>query len=218
MSNTPTCRLLVADDHPVLAKLLAEFFQTIPGVECVGTAHDGATALDICMSGAVDVLVLDLGLPRVSGLEVLSALKDAKLPLRTLVFSALVNESTVIGAFEKGALGFLEKSAPFEDLQDAVGHVFKGDPYLGAAVRPLIAKMVRQQSSERRLNDQELLVLRHLNAGHNPKHIARETGLSLSGVYKAIHRIKTKLGARSSADLLFAGIRLGVTVDAGNTP
>lgn len=213
------CRLLVADDHPVLARLLSDFFRGLPGVTLVGTAHDGRSAVDACMAQQVDVLVLDLGLPNMGGLEVLAALKAANARVRTLVFSALVNERTVASAFENGALGFLEKSAPFDELEDAIARVSRGEPYLGAAVRPIIATLARQRfGGAQQLTQTELHILRQMNAGHSLKVIARELNMSVSGVYKAVGRTKEKLGASTTADLFFAGLRLGVTVDPVANP
>ncbi len=118
--DSPDVQTLIADDHPALARLLGDFISSQPRIALAGIVHTGPAVLEFCATHPVNFLILDLGMPGMSGLEVLSVLKIEFPRVRTLVFSALFTEKVIQSALEQGARGFVEKTAPFEEVSDAV--------------------------------------------------------------------------------------------------
>ena len=208
-SASRSLQVLIADDHPAIARLVQDFLSIRPKVKVAGVVHNGPAVLEFCANHPVDVLILDLGLPGMSGLEVLTALKADFPKIRTLVFSALCTEQVIRSALDLGALGFLEKSAALEELSEALTKVLDGQAYMGPAIRTAMVKMMHTRHVT--LSAEELKVLRWLTQGVQNKEIADQLGMSISGTYKVIERVKTKLGVKSPADLIFAGIQYGVT-------
>ena len=208
-SASRSLQVLIADDHPAIARLVQDFLSIQPKVKVAGVVHNGPAVLEFCANHPVDVLILDLGLPGMSGLEVLTALKADFPKIRTLVFSALCTEQVIRSALDLGALGFLEKSAALEELSEALTEVLDGQAYMGPAIRTAMVKMMHTRHVT--LSAEELKVLRWLTQGVQNKEIADQLGMSISGTYKVIERVKTKLGVKSPADLIFAGIQYGVT-------
>ena len=212
LSKSLPAKTLIADDHPTIARLLGDFLSTQPDVVLAGIVHTGPAVLEFCANNPVDFLILDLGLPGMSGLEVLETLKKEFPNIRTLVFSALSTEKVIRLALELGARGFLEKSAAFEEVADGVARVIAGETFMGPAVRTTIIRMMSKRDDHPSLTNEEIKFLRRINQGMPSKEIAKEFNISLSGAYKIIDRIKAKLGARTPADLIFAGMQYGITI------
>jgi DNA-binding NarL/FixJ family response regulator len=196
-------RVFVADDHPVLARLLADYVRGSagPAFTFAGLAHDGETALRACAQGAVDLLVLDIGLPGLTGLEVLQKLRSAAPRVRTLIFSAQCTEQTVQTAFGLGAAGFVEKTATFEELVVGLRALADGRTAFGPAAMVAMRSIVRRGASPTPLAADEMAVLRLLHAGQCAKEIAPVVGLSVSGTYKLITRVRRKICENPMLDL-----------------
>ena len=208
--DSPDVQTLIADDHPALARLLGDFISSQPRIALAGIVHTGPAVLEFCATHPVNFLILDLGMPGMSGLEVLSVLKIEFPRVRTLVFSALTSENVIRSALEQGARGFVEKTAPFEEVSDAVTRVIAGETFMGSAVRSAIIRMMRSRHGQPPLTAEEIKVLRWLNEGVMNKEISKRLSMSLSGTYKMLDRIKAKTGAKTPADLIFSGIQHGI--------
>ena len=210
ITDSPHVNTLIADDHPAIARLLGDFLATQPRVVVAGVVHTGPAVLEFCATHPVDFLVLDLGLPGMSGLEVLAVLQTEFPRVRTLVFSALFTEKVIQSALELGARGFVEKTAAFEEISEAFTRVIGGQTYMGPAVRAAIIHMMRSRNDQPPLTAEEVKLLRWLSEGAVNKDISTRLGVSLSGTYKMIDRVKAKIGAKTPADLIFSGIQHGV--------
>lgn len=204
-------RTLIADDHPAITRLLEDFLANRPKFVVVGVVHTGLAVQEFCAKRPVDCLILDLGLPDMSGLEVLAALKAGFPGIRTLVFSSHITEQVIRSALDLGALGFLEKSATLEELSEALTKMIDGHAYMGPTIRAALVKMMRNRYTHVALTADELKVLRWLTQGVQNKEMADRLGMSISGTYKVIERVKTKLGVKTPADLVFAGIQYGIS-------
>ena len=131
--------------------------------------------------------------------------------IRTLVFSSHITEQVIRSALDLGALGFLEKSATLEELSEALTKMIDGHAYMGPTIRAALVKMMRNRYTHVALTADELKVLRWLTQGVQNKEMADRLGMSISGTYKVIERVKTKLGVKTPADLVFAGIQYGIS-------
>ena len=210
----PRLQTLIADDHPAMTSFLSDFLAIQPGVIVAGVVHTGPEVLQFCAKQPIDFLILDLGLPGLSGLEVLAALQADFPSIRTLVFSALSSERVIRSALDMGARGFVEKTATVEELAEALTLVPTGQTYMGPEIRAAMITMMHNRHRQIAMTAEELKVLRWLNQGVHNKAIADQLGMSSSGTYKMIDRVKAKLGVKTPADLIFAGIQYGVTLGA----
>lgn len=131
-------RLFVIEDEVVLSDLLAEFLQIVPGVEFVGQAYDGKVAMEKCLELKPDIVILDIRLPEVNGLEVLTLLNH-KLPgTRSIIFSGTIKEESIRIALKHGAFAYVEKTYGLEELQKAIESVIDGRKYFSPGIQKLI--------------------------------------------------------------------------------
>ncbi len=108
-------RILLADDHPIVREGLAAVLSTQPDFEIVGQANNGAEADDLAATTQPDIVILDLAMPEMDGVQALRALRAANKQLKALVFTASETDERIIGAIQAGAQGYLLKGAPRDD-------------------------------------------------------------------------------------------------------
>jgi DNA-binding NarL/FixJ family response regulator len=200
-------RVVLAEDHPILRTSMVRTLGADPGIEIVGQAGNGRTALELARTLRPDVMVLDLGLPEVGGAVVLERLRGELPEIRTLVVTANESPESIVSAVAAGAAGYLSKSATGEQLRQAVITTYGG----GSVVTPELAghllREVRgnargEESSVRpALGARELEVLRLVARGLTDREIARELYMSPSTVQKHLTRIRRKTGLRRRSEL-----------------
>ena len=203
---------LVVDDHPVVRNGLCECLESCGRVRVVGQAGDGETAYRIYKQLRPDVVVLDLVMPGISGLEVIRRIRRFDPEARLLVFTAHDHAAYLERARQAGANGFLSKERELEDLVDGVLRVAEADP--GQAwIGPEAGRRRRSSASGRRLEQltlREFEVFRLLANGHSTAEVAKLLNISINtvGVHKT--RIMHKLGVANSSQLTLFAIRNGV--------
>ncbi len=190
----PALRIFLVDDHPVFAQMLAEVLNQSGDFVVVGSAGDGRTALAMLAELEVDVLLLDLMLPVISGLEVLAQLRQKRSAVRTVVLSGVASDESIATAFVLGACAVVEKSAEVNELFDALRTVARGGFPMNSRVSGVLRTVVRQRTAGKELAQSDLLILRRLELHYTVKKIADELGLSASAVYKARTRIRHRMG------------------------
>jgi DNA-binding NarL/FixJ family response regulator len=215
-----TVRVLVADDHPVVLAGIKALLSADPAIEIIGEALDGQSALRTSIEHKPDVLLLDLSMPGLSGMDVVRQLLAACPECKVLVLTVHEDRSYVRKLLEFGAVGYvLKRSAP-EDLLRAVHAVAKGGIYLD----PAIAGQAIDNTANRQLDDQqgrgvdlsdrEIEVLRLTALGHSNKAIAAvlQVGVKSVETYKA--RAMDKLGFHSRVELVGYALGKGWLADA----
>ena len=123
---TPPIRIIVADDHPVVRDGLIAILGTQPDFEIVGKADDGADALTQVQALQPDVLLLDLEMPTLDGVETLRRLKTEGAAVRVIVFTAFDTDDRIVAAVQNGAQGYLLKGAPRDEIFNAIRFVHAG--------------------------------------------------------------------------------------------
>lgn len=194
-------RVLVVDDHPVFRDGLAASLAALPDIEVVGVAADGPEAVDLAASGAADVVLMDLNLPSMSGVEATARTCALPDPPAVLVVTMVDDDDTVLAAMQAGARGYVLKGSTGEEIAAAVTTVASGGAVFGpgVATRMLAAATTARGSSAAlatsfaELTEREAEVLALIGEGRSNQQIARELGLTIKTVQNYVSRVLDKL-------------------------
>jgi len=208
-------RVVVVDDHALHRDGTRQIFEAYPDLEVVGEAGSGEVALALINQLRPDVVLLDIRLPGMNGIEVAAQLSRDHPDVRVLMVSAYDEDEYVRGALEAGAAGYLSKTAPGRELVQAVRSVAGGASVLqnGLAARLLISTRQPEQGADE-LSERELAVLRLLADGLHNRELAARLGISTRTVERHCDNIYAKLdvGSRTEAVLRAVSTKL-LTVD-----
>lgn len=186
-------RLLIADDHPVVRAGLRDMISDEPGLEVVGEAGDGAEALVSVEKLDPDVVLMDLRMPGVDGVEATTRITADHPGTRILVLTTYDSDADILRAIEAGATGYLMKDTPREELYEAIHATARGEPVLAPTVTSRLMKKMREPASEK-LSDRETEVLASVARGLSNREIARSLHLSEATVKTHLIHIFNKLG------------------------
>ncbi len=210
-------RVLLADDHGIVRRGLRSLLETEPGVTVVAEAADGQEALRLCAEHTPDVLVLDVGMPLLNGIEVAARVQKLESPPRVIILSMHSDESYIIRALAAGARAYLLKDATDEDLLPAIRAVAAGRPFFSPAVTGvLVEDYVRQlqarglTDSYHLLTDREKEVLQLLAEGRSNKEVAQLLDLGLSTIETHRANLMQKLNLHNVAEIVLYAVRKGI--------
>ncbi len=205
---TGPIRILVADDHPIVRDGLRAVLETQSDFVVVGEAANGPEVLEQVVGLRPDILLLDLEMPDLDGVQVLRALATQGYPVRTLVFTAYDAEGQVIGAVQAGAQGYLLKGAPREELFRAVRTVAGGGVWIQPQVARTLVGHVRGDADP--LTPREREVLQLVAQGLANKQIAARLGITERTVKLHVSNILGKLGAANRTDAVTRAVQRGL--------
>jgi DNA-binding NarL/FixJ family response regulator len=209
-------RVLLADDHPMVRRGLRMVLDAEPDLEVVAEAGDGAEAVELAMSDEVDLAILDVAMPRLTGLQAAAELKRRRPELRILMLSMYDSEQYFFEALKAGAAGYVLKSAADRDLVDACRAAMRGEPFLyPAAVAALIRDYLERASRGEAvpsdpLTPRELEIVKLVAEGHSSDEIAELLVISRKTVEHHRSHILEKLGMRDRVELTRYAIRRGL--------
>ncbi len=217
MSPVPLkTRILLADDHTVVRDGLRMVLNSVPDVEVVAVAGDGAEAVERALSGDIDLAVLDVSMPRMTGLQAAQELSRRKPGLRVLILSMHDNEQYFFEALKAGASGYVLKSVANRDLIEACRATMRGEPFLyPAAVRALVRDWLDrardgETTPEDPLTPRELEVVKLIAEGHTSEEIGEMLFISKKTVDRHRANVLEKLGMRNRVELARYAIRRGL--------
>ena len=191
-------RLLIVDDHPIVRDGLRGVFSGDPEFEVVGEAGNGHEAVARARSLDVDVVLMDLRMPQMGGVEAIQALRQADESVRVLVLTTYDTDRDVLPAIEAGATGYLLKDSPREELLRGVRAAFRGEPVLSPSVAGRLMGNVRKPAAGG-LSQRELDVLRLVAGGATNREVARKLFISEATVKTHLLHLYDKLGVRDRA-------------------
>ena len=208
-------RILIADDHAIVRSGLRKVIDSKPDLEVVAEAEDGAEAVDKALREDVDLAVLDVSMPRMTGIQAAAELHKRKPELRIVMLSMHDSEQLLFEALKAGASGYVLKSGADTDIVDAVRAAMLGESFLyPSAVTTLVRDYVDHGGHGEEqfdvLTPRELEVLKLIAEAHTSKEIAELLFISIKTVERHRQNILDKLGMRDRVELTRYAIRRGL--------
>lgn len=208
--NTPDSRgcvrVLIVDDHPVVRAGLTSLLRRQPGVKLSGAAHSGEEAIDVLKRMSVDVILLDLRMPTVNGIDLLNLLKAEPNPPRAIILSSYELEEEIYRAVKAGARGYLSKNAPREEIVTAIEAVAGGGTYFPDR----IAEWMSERDARSSLSAREIEILEMVSRGLTNKEIAGALQISHYTVRNHINHISAKLQVADRTEAATVALRQGI--------
>jgi DNA-binding NarL/FixJ family response regulator len=210
---------LLADDQGIVRRGMRALLETEPGVEIVAEASDGLEALRLCESAEPDIVILDVAMPKLNGIDVAAQARKRRPDLRIIVLSMYADESYVVRALNAGARGYLLKEATDDDLLPALRAVAAGRTFFSPAVSAMLLEdYVRHlqqrglEDSYHLLTDREREVLQLLAEGRTNKEVAvaLEVGVSTVETHRA--NLMQKLNLHNTAEIVLYAVRKRIIV------
>ncbi|MED1424477.1 response regulator transcription factor [Bacillus altitudinis] len=210
-------QIVIVDDHFVVREGLKLILETDQRFDVVGEAEDGAKGLDILKEKAPDLVLLDLNMPNMSGLEMLKEMQSLQLKVPVLILTTYNEEKLMIEGLQLGAKGYLLKDASRENLFYTIEAAIRGDILLQANVAAKVFESTEHQVTPTHLKkeintltEKEMLVLQAVARGYRSKEIAFDMGISERTVKAHLTNIYQKLEVTSRAEAIKAAVELGV--------
>jgi DNA-binding NarL/FixJ family response regulator len=215
MSIPLVTRILIADDHAIVRSGLKKVLDAKPDLEVVAEAEDGAEAVEKALKADVNLAILDVSMPRMTGIQAAAELHKLKPELKTLMLSMHDSEQFLFEALRAGASGYVLKSGADTDIVDAVRAAMRGDSYLyPSAVTTLVRDYVdrggRGEEEFDVLTPRELEVLKLIAEAYTSKQIAEALFISVKTVDRHRQNILEKLGMSDRVELTRYAIRRGL--------
>ncbi|HRF98156.1 MAG TPA: response regulator transcription factor, partial [Aggregatilineales bacterium] len=206
-----TLRLILADDHTILRKSLANLLETHEEFVIVAEAGDGESALQQTVSIVPDVLLLDLNMPIRSGLDILPEIRKTVPSVKVLILTGREEDAYIVRALRAGAHGYILKSADENDLVEALKKVAQGQLVLGRGVaEKIVGGVLSDQAPDSvRLSDLDQRVLLHIATGKDNEQISNELNIPLIELIEQIANIMKKLGSKDRYATALKALREG---------
>jgi DNA-binding NarL/FixJ family response regulator len=203
-------KILIADDHSIVREGLKQYINTLDEIKLIDEAVNGNEAWAKIKDGSYDLVILDVSMPGMSGLDVLRNIKERNLQTRVLMLSVHPQEQYAIHAFKLGASGYISKDSAFEELTLAIRKILSGGRYIGNSFAEKLAfngyDPVNRLPHEK-LSERELQVMIMLAKGKSVTEIAKEIFISDKTVSTYRARILEKMGFKKNAELTIYAIK-----------
>lgn len=199
-------RVLIVDDHPVVRAGLASLLRRQAGVKLSGAAHSGEEAIEILKRIPADVILLDLRMPAINGIDLLNILNDDPSPPKAIILSSYELEEEIYRAIKAGARGYLSKNAPREEIVAAIEFVAGGGTYFPER----IAKWMDERDARSSLSAREVEILEMVSRGLTNKEIAGALHISHYTVRNHINHISAKLHVADRTEAATLALRQGI--------
>lgn len=206
-------RVLVVDDHPLVRRGLTSYLSTVDGIEVVGEASDGREAVELTASLEPHVVLMDLSMPGVDGIEATGRITAAGSSAKVIALTSFATDDKVFPAIRAGASGYLLKEAEPAEVAEAILKVHRGEPILHPSVAERLMREVAAATPRAHRTDltsRELEVLRHLAAGRSNKQIARELGVAEKTVKTHVSNVLAKLGVTDRTQAALYAVEHGL--------
>ena len=212
--QTKRVRIGIADDHQIFRDGLRRLLESEPGFEVVSEGADGMDAIRMARDAQPDVLLLDVAMPRMGGVEALASLSNGSSGPRIILLTAAIQPSDLLKAIQFGARGVVMKESATRLLIDGIHRVMDGKYIIGTDVADDLAQAVKQVGAERprpfKLTAREMEIVSAIAEGQSNRQIAEKLSISLQTVKHHLTSIFDKTGASNRLELALLAIRQGV--------
>jgi DNA-binding NarL/FixJ family response regulator len=202
--------VILADDHAIVRQGLAALLQGVPDISLLAQAADGEAAWELIETHQPDIAILDLAMPRATGIEVARRVEAAALDTRVVLLTMRDDAATALQAQQAGVTGFVIKDNSFEELALAVRSVAAGGTFVTPAVRAKLNGLRRSGQRPVALSPREREVVRLIAGGQTSKEIGRALAISPRTVDTYRDRLRDKLGLHSVAELVLYAAQCGL--------
>jgi two-component system, NarL family, response regulator len=207
MSDEPSpIRILVADDQPVVREGVAALVGGQSDMQIVGQASNGREAIQQFRAQHPDIILMDIQMPLMSGLDALLAIRDEAPEVRIIMLTTYAGDAQVLRAIKAGARGYLLKSSLYEELLASIRAVHAGKRAISAEASYELA----EHATDDALTPAEVRVLRLIAAGNANKEIAEQVSVSEETVKGQVRNILSKLGAKDRTQAAMIGVKRGI--------
>ncbi|MBN1934314.1 MAG: response regulator transcription factor [Anaerolineae bacterium] len=207
-------RVIIADDHAIVRRGIAALLATEPGIDVVGEAQNGREAIESVKKLEPDVVLMDMVMPEVDGLEAIRRIVEDQPEIRILVLTSFSSVEMILPAIRAGALGYLLKDSSPEELVSAIKQVFCGNSTLHPAVARKLLDQISQpeqlQEAVEALTEREIAVLRLVAQGQSNREIANALTISEATVRTHVSHILAKLELSSRTQAALYALRKGL--------
>jgi DNA-binding NarL/FixJ family response regulator len=210
-------KAVIADDHNMVRQGIRAILEKSPDIRILAEASDGQQAFDLCARHQPDVLVIDIMMPRLNGIQSIEKLREQNLPTRAIILSMYLDETLIRQALLKGAKGYVLKNGVTEELLLAIQAAMRGETYLSPAVSTILVENTLQgrslsssEDSFDQLTAREREILQLLAEGHTNAEIASLLVISEKTVEKHRAALMEKLGIHNLAGLVRVAIKYGI--------
>jgi DNA-binding NarL/FixJ family response regulator len=217
MSTPLVTKILLADDHAVVRRGLKLVLDAEPDLEVIAEASDGAEAVDKALAMELDLVILDVTMPRLTGIQAARRISQARPDVPCLILSMHDNERYFFEALRAGASGYVLKSVADRDLVEACRATMRGEPFIYAgAVKALVRDYLKrveegEEPPDDPLTQRESEIVKLIAEGHTSREIAKLLVISEKTVERHRANVLEKLGMRDRVDLTRYAIRRGLT-------
>ncbi len=203
-------KILIVDDHPMMREALRTALMEEPGLEVIGEASNGMEAITMVSETHPDVILMDLLMSGMDGLEATTRIMEADANARVLVVTSLEDEEKILAAIQAGALGYFPKTAPRTFLLEAIHKVADGIPYLPSGIalklfqgiRSLKIPSLEDTADGEPLTARQEEILRLIGEGHSDQEIGQTLHLEVGTVRSHIHHILQRLGMENRSQVV----------------
>jgi serine/threonine protein kinase/DNA-binding CsgD family transcriptional regulator len=210
LDKEPKIRVILADDHAIIRAPLAAYLEMSGGIEVVGEAANGQEAIDLAQRESPDVVLLDLNMPKMTGMLALPQIKKNNPRSKVLILTGRDEIPLVMQALRNGANGYILKTASEDELVKAVKDVYAGSLVLGEGIAEKLVEGIRQVGLMDPLDADEHMVLRYVAAGYEENAvIAEKMGIPDTQVARLLKNAIDKLGMGSRAEAALMALRAG---------
>jgi len=203
-------KILIADDHSIVREGLKQYVKTLDEVKLIDEAVDGNEAWAKIKDGSYDLVILDVSMPGLSGLDILQKMREKNLQVRVLMLSVHPQEQYAIHAFKLGASGYISKDNAYDELTLAIRKIASGSRYISSAFAEKLAFNGFDSDTQElhdKLSERELQVMVMLAKGKSVTEIAEEIFISDKTVSTYRTRILEKMGMKKNAELTIYAIK-----------
>lgn len=210
-------RVAIADDHAIVRSGLANFLRAFPDVELVGEASNGREILELCPKVQPDVILMDLVMPEMSGVDAIRLIRHQYPQVQILALTSFDDEELVERALEAGAIGYILKNISIHEMVRAIHLAYQGKPILSPEAAQALIHVRLGPGSTHDLKDREIEVLQLMGEGLTNPQIAEHLSLSVATIKFYVSAILKKLEVETRTEAVVKAIEVGL-IHRGTSP